>query len=142
MQGVGGVIAVAARQADGRASERAAAADVEEDWGAARAWGEVLWVGVDVAVGGRSVYRVGVDGGTCVCGSVCARCVAMYCSSSSSERVWVWCCRVRYLAAAAMLAGRQAGWLAGCLRSVSLSRSLRLPPAQGVHSAKQNSPLG
>jgi len=46
---VGGVIAVAARQADERASLRAAA-DVEEDWGAARAWGVLLWVGVGVGV--------------------------------------------------------------------------------------------
>lgn len=141
MQGVGGVIAVAARQADGRASERAAAADVEEDWGAARAWGEVLWVGVDVAVGGRSVYRVGVDGGTCVCVRAYVRdawrCIAAAvvvrgcgCGVAGSG-IWR---RRRW----------RAGWLAGWLLAVRLSRSLslRLSPAQGVHSAKQNSPLG
>lgn len=115
-----------------------AAADVEEDWGAARAWGVLLLMlssegGVYIA----SAWMVG-----CVCEGVCARCVAMCCSSSSSERmwvwVWVWCCRVRYLAAA-MLAGR-AGWLLAIRLSLSRSGSLSL--TQGVHSAKQNSPLG
>ena len=38
------MIAVAARQ--GRR-----AADVEEDWGAARAWGVLLWAGIGVVAG-------------------------------------------------------------------------------------------
>jgi len=127
MQGVGGVIAVAARQAGGRASERAG--------GGGRGGGGLGR--------GEGVGRVVVGGCWCCCWkvgcvwrrrgwwdgceSVCARCVAMCCSSSSSsrERVWVWCCRVRYLAAAAMLAGRQTGWLLALRLSRSGSRSLR-----------------
>lgn len=38
---------------------------MEEDWGAARAWGVLLWMLVVLAEGG-SVYRVGVDGVVCV----------------------------------------------------------------------------
>ena len=100
---MGGVIAVAARQAGWRTWRRIGVGRVVVDAG--------------VVGGGRRVYRVGVDSGVSVgvYAWTRARCVAMRCSSSGSVvRGWAWCCRVS--------GGGDAGKAAAC----DLSRSLRL----------------
>lgn len=54
-------------KAGGRASVRRRRTDVEEDWGAARAWGVLLWVVLMMlVVKSRACIASGVDGGMCV----------------------------------------------------------------------------